>query len=103
MEWFEAIFEIFGSAFLKKIEVKGGHGVESGKFGKQNFFLNINFLLDSILFFMYYGHFPPKSSQKLTFVLFKPEKVPAQQRSRTPVEPRLSQIWKGQISILGYL
>ena len=38
MEWFEAIFEIFGSAFLKKIEVKGGHD-----------FLNINFLLDSIL------------------------------------------------------
>ena len=25
---------------------------------------------------MYYGQFPPKSSQKLIFVLFKPEKVP---------------------------
>ena len=30
---------------------------------------DLNFL------FMYYGHFPPKSSQKLIFVLFKPEKV----------------------------
>ena len=49
MEWFEAIFEIFGSAFLKKIEVKGGHGVKSGNLGKQKIFLNINFLLDSIL------------------------------------------------------
>ena len=50
MKRFETIFEILDSAFLKKIEVKGARCVKSVNIGKQNFFLHINFLLDSILF-----------------------------------------------------
>ena len=75
MEWFEDIFEIFDSAFLKKIEVKGGHGVKKWEFGKTKIFLKYQLFIRFNFVFMYYGRFPPKSSLKLRFVLFKPEKV----------------------------
>ena len=75
MEWFEAIFEIFGSAFLKKIEVKGGQGVKKWEFGKTKIFLKYQLFIIFNFVLMYYGQFPTKSSLKLRFVLFKPEKV----------------------------
>ena len=76
MERFETIFEILDSAFLKKIEVKGGQCVKKWEFGKKKIFLIYQLFIRFNFVFMYYGHFPPKSSQKLIFVLFKPEKVP---------------------------
>ena len=39
MERFETIFEILDSAFLKKIEVKGGRCVKKWEFGKKKIFL----------------------------------------------------------------
>ena len=36
--------------FSSKVRSKEAKGLKSGNLGKQNFFLNINFLLDSILF-----------------------------------------------------
>ena len=75
MERFETIFEILDSAFLKKIEVKGGQCVKKWELGKKKIFL-INQLFIKFNFdFMYYGQFPPKSNLKLKFVFFKPEKV----------------------------
>jgi len=46
-----------------------------GIWEKEKFFLFINFLLDSILFLCTMVKFPPKSSLKLRFVLFKSKKV----------------------------
>ena len=60
------------SSKLRSNEVKG---LKSGNLAKQKFLSNINFLLDSILYFMYYGQFSPASRLKLRFVLFKLEKV----------------------------
>ena len=74
MKWFETTFEI-DSAFIKKIEVKGGQGVKMWELGKTNFFLIYQLFIRFNFVFMYYGHFPPKSSLKLTFVLFNSEKV----------------------------
>ena len=84
MEWFEAIFEIFGSAFLKKIEVKGGQGVKKWEFGKTKIFLKYQLFIIFNFVFMYYGQFPTKSSLKLRFVLFKSEKVTARRGVRDP-------------------
>ena len=75
MEWFEAIFEIFGSAFLKKIVVKVGHGVKKWEFWKTKIFLKYQLFIRFNFDLMCYSQFPPKSSLKLRFVLFKPEKV----------------------------
>ena len=36
--------------FSSKLRSKEAKGLKSGNLGKQNFFLNINFLLDSIVF-----------------------------------------------------
>ena len=92
VEWFEAIFEFFGSAFLKKIEVKGGQGVKKWEFWETKIFLKYQLFIRFNYVIMSYGQFPTKSSLKLRFVLFKPEKGPTQQRSPTPIESRLSQI-----------
>ena len=56
MEWFEAIFEIFGSAFLKKIKVKGGQGVKKWEFGKKTIFLKYQLFIIYNFVFMYYAH-----------------------------------------------
>ena len=75
MERFETIFEILDSAFLKKIGVKGGRWLKKWEFGKKKIFLIYKLFIRFNFVFMYYGQFPPKSSLKLRFVLFKPEKV----------------------------
>ena len=90
MERFETIFEILDSAFLKKIEVKGGQCVKKWELGKKKIFPIYQLSIRFNFVFMYYGHFPPKSSQKLIFVLFKPEKVPNAAEISNP--GRVSQI-----------
>ena len=62
-------------ALCKKIEVKGGQCVKKWAFGKKKIFLLYQLFIRFNFVFMYYGQFPPKSSLKLRFVLFKSEKV----------------------------
>ena len=66
------------------------------------FFLKINFLLHSILFLWTMVTFHLKVAKNCYLSVSNLRKFATQQRSRTLVESWLSQIWKGQISILGY-
>ena len=92
MKRFETIFEILDSAFLKKIEVKGGRCVKKWEFGKKKFFLIYQLFIRFNFVFMYYGQFPPKSSLKLRFVLFKSEKVVARPGFEISAALELSQV-----------
>ena len=84
MERFETIFEMLDSAFLKKIEVKGGRCSKKWEFGKKKNFLIYQLFIRFNFVFMYYGQFPPTSGLKLRFVLFKPEKVSSVAGIRNP-------------------
>ena len=55
MEWFEAILEIFGSAFLMKIEVKGEGGVKKWEFGKTKIFIRYQLFIRFNFELMYYN------------------------------------------------
>ena len=90
------------SAFLKTIEVKGGLCVKKWEFRKTNFFPKYQLFIRFIFVFIYYGQFLPKSSLKLRFVLFKSEKVVTRRGFEISAALELSQVWKGQISILNY-
>ena len=96
------IFEILGSAFLKKIEVKGGKGVKKWEFGETKIFLKYQLYIRFNLLFMCYGQFPPKSSLKLRFVLLQTWEIRNSTGFEIPAALEISQVWKGQISILAY-
>ena len=73
-----------------------------GILGKRKFSLNINFLLDSILFLFTMVNFQLKVAKNWDLSFSNLEKFLMQQRSRTPVESWLSKIWNGQISFFGH-
>ena len=92
MERFETIFEILDSAFLKKIEVKGGRCLKKWEFGKKKIFLIYQLFIRFNFVLMYYGQLPPKSSLKLRFVLLESEKVVTRPGFEISAASELSQV-----------
>ena len=62
------------------------------EFGKKKIFLIYQLFIRFNFVFMYYGQFPPKSSLKLRFVLFKSEKVVARPGFEISAALELSQV-----------
>ena len=65
------------------------------KFRKKKFFLKYQLFIRFNFVFMYYGQFPPKSSLKWRFVLFKPKKVATRQGFEIPAAPETLSALKG--------
>ena len=92
MIW-DHFWNIWLSLFPSKLRSKEAKGLKSGNLGIQ-FFLNINFLLDSILLLCTMVNFDLRVGYNWDLSFSKLREFLMQQGSRTLVKLRLSQVWK---------